>query len=73
MPQLRWILIAAALLSCSSSIIVVMLVGCQQVPVTNRRQVLLSSEASENAMGLTAYQEVLKSEPLTKNEKLLKS
>lgn len=68
MPQLRWILIAAGLLSCSSSIILVML-GCQQVPLTNRRQVLLSSEASENAMGLTAYQEVLKSEPLTKNEK----
>jgi len=67
-PQLRWTLIAAMLLSCSSSITLVML-GCQQVPVTNRRQVLLSSEASENAMGLTAYQEVLKSEPLTKNEK----
>lgn len=37
--------------------------------MTNRKQVLLSSEESENAMGLTAYQEVLKSEPLTKNEK----
>jgi predicted Zn-dependent protease len=45
------------------------MLGCQQVPMTNRKQVLLSSEESENAMGLTAYQEVLKSEPLTKNEK----
>jgi predicted Zn-dependent protease len=45
------------------------MLGCQQVPMTNRKQVLLSSEASENQMGLTAYQEVLKSEPLTKNEK----
>ena len=68
MPQLRWTLIAAMLLSCSSSIALVIL-GCQQVPMTDRKQVLLSSEASENAMGLTAYQEVLKTEPLTKNEK----
>lgn len=37
--------------------------------MTNRKQMLLSSPESENAMGLTAYQEVLKSEPLTKNEK----
>ena len=68
MSRLRWTLIAAMLLSCGSSITLVML-GCQQVPMTNRKQVLLSSEESENAMGLTAYQEVLKSEPLTKNEK----
>lgn len=68
MSRLRWILIAAMFLSCGSSITLVML-GCQQVPVTNRKQVLLSSEQSENEMGLTAYQEVLKSEPLTKNEK----
>jgi len=66
--RLRWTLFAAMLLSCGSSIALMML-GCQQVPMTNRRQVLLSSEESENAMGLTAYQEVLKSEPLTKNEK----
>lgn len=36
--------------------------------MTNRKQVLLSSEAKENEMGLAAYQEVLKSESLTKNE-----
>jgi len=43
--------------------------GCQQVPVTQRKQLLVTSEAKENEMGLTAYQEVLKSEPLTKNER----
>lgn len=68
MSRIRWTLITAMLLSCSSSIALV-LIGCQQVPMTNRKQVLLSTEASENKMGLTAYQEVLKSEPLTKNEK----
>ncbi|MEJ7590963.1 MAG: M48 family metallopeptidase [Planctomycetaceae bacterium] len=66
--RLRWTLIAAMLLSCGSSITLVML-GCQQVPMTNRKQMLLTTEEKENAMGLTAYQEVLKSEPITKNEK----
>ncbi|MDG1895397.1 MAG: M48 family metallopeptidase [Fuerstiella sp.] len=51
-------LVAAALVS----------IGCQSVPVSERRQLLLVSEAEENKMGLTAYQEVLKSEPVTKNE-----
>ncbi len=46
-------------------------VGCQQVPVTNRKQLLVTSMEKENEMGLTAYQEVLKSEPLTKNEKAI--
>jgi len=68
LSRLHWTVIAAMLLSCSSSVTLVLL-GCQQVPMTNRKQVLLSSEAKENEMGLTAYQEVLKSEPLTKNEK----
>jgi len=68
MSRIRWTLITAMLLSCTASVTLVLL-GCQQVPMTNRKQVLLSSEESENAMGLTAYQEVLKSEPLTKNEK----
>lgn len=66
--RIRWTLIAAMLLSCGSSMTLVML-GCQQVPMTNRKQVLLTTEEKENAMGLTAYQEVLKSEPITKNEK----
>lgn len=45
--------------------------GCQQVPVTQRKQLLVTSEEKENEMGLTAYQEVLKSEPLTKNERAI--
>ncbi len=65
---MRWGLITAMLLSCASSVTLVML-GCQQVPMTNRKQMLLTSEEKENAMGLTAYQEVLKSESLSKNEK----
>lgn len=68
MSRIRWVLITAMLLSCTLSTTLV-LIGCQQVPVTNRKRVLLSSEESENVMGLTAYEEVLKSEPLTKNEK----
>lgn len=43
--------------------------GCQQVPVTQRKQLLVTSEQKENEMGLTAYQEVLKSEPLTNNQR----
>jgi len=66
--QIRWTLIIAMLLSCGTSVTLFTL-GCQQVPVTNRKQLLISSEASENEMGLTAYQEVLKSEPLTENQK----
>lgn len=43
-------------------------VGCTSAPVTNRKQLLVMSEEKENAMGLTAYQEVLKEEPVTKNQ-----
>ncbi|MEZ6133046.1 MAG: M48 family metallopeptidase [Planctomycetaceae bacterium] len=44
------------------------IVGCTSAPLTNRRQLLVMSEDKENAMGLTAYEEVLKEEPLSKNE-----
>lgn len=47
---------------------VLFIVGCTTAPVTQRRQLLVMSEEKENAMGLTAYQEVLKEETLTKNE-----
>ena len=48
----------------------VIIVGCQQVPESNRKRVvLLSSEAKENEMGLAAYQEVLKTEKVTSNQK----
>ncbi|MBL8819279.1 MAG: M48 family metallopeptidase [Planctomyces sp.] len=43
--------------------------GCQTAPITQRKQVLLVSEQEENALGLNAYQEVLKSEPVSKNER----
>lgn len=42
-------------------------IGCSTTPVTGRRQLLVMSEDKENAMGLTAYEEVLKDEPITKN------
>ena len=68
MSQIRWTLIVAVILSSGVSA-TLLAPGCQQVPLTNRKQLLLSSEASENEMGMTAYQEVLKSEPLTENQK----
>lgn len=42
-------------------------IGCSTTPVTGRRQLLVMSEEKENAMGLTAYEEVLKEEPVTQN------
>ena len=68
MMRMRWTLIIAMILCCGASVTLFTL-GCQQVPLTNRKQLLLSSEASENEMGLAAYQEVLKAEPLTQNQK----
>lgn len=66
--RIRWAVIVAMFLSCGASITLFAL-GCQQVPLTNRKQLLLTSETSENEMGLTAYQEILKTESLTENEK----
>ena len=42
--------------------------GCQTTPHTERKQLVLMSAEKENTMGLTAYQEVLEQEPLTKNQ-----
>lgn len=53
----------------SSALFTLINSGCQTAPETNRRQVLLVSEAEENEMGLTAYQEVLKTEQVTKNDR----
>ncbi|MEZ6062629.1 MAG: M48 family metallopeptidase [Planctomycetaceae bacterium] len=50
------------------AIILVQVAGCKTAPVTQRKQLLLMSESEENKMGLTAYEDVLKSEPLSKNE-----
>lgn len=43
--------------------------GCTTAPVTGRRQLLTVSEAEENALGLTAYKEVLEKEPVSENER----
>jgi len=44
-------------------------IGCQTVPVTERKQLLVMSEKRENEMGLSAWQDVMKSEKPSLNEK----
>lgn len=58
------------LLACLTVVVggVLFAIGCSTTPVTGRRQLLVMSEEKENAMGLTAYEQVLQEEPLTKNE-----
>lgn len=58
-----------AVAMCLSTFTVLMIAGCQNVPVTGRNQLVITSETKENEMGLSAYQEVLKSEKVTQNEK----
>lgn len=41
--------------------------GCRSVPLTDRRQLLLSTEGSEAQLGLTSYQSILKDEAESKN------
>ena len=55
----------------TSLLIGILVAGCQTAPVTKRRQLLMMSSERENAMGLTAYQEVLQDEPLTKDEQMV--
>ena len=45
--------------------------GCRQAPVTGRRQVLLVPEAKEVSMGLTAYEDVTKKQPLSTNQHVI--
>ena len=45
------------------------MIGCQTVPVTERKQLLVMSEERENEMGLAAWQDVMKSEKPSLNEK----
>lgn len=66
----RW-LAACGFLAGLLLLIIIPIVGCQHVPVTERRQLVLTSQESENSMGLTAYQEILKKEPAAKNEKAI--
>ncbi len=44
------------------------IVGCESVPVTQRRQLLMTSEQKENALGVEAYRTVIEKEPLSKNQ-----
>ena len=41
--------------------------GCRSVPLTERKQMLFSSEGSEAQLGLSAYRQVLKDQPESKN------
>lgn len=59
----------AVLLTAATSVVAISLfvIGCATAPETGRRQLLTVSAAEENKMGLTAYQQVLKEEPVTQN------
>ncbi|MCA9085745.1 MAG: M48 family metallopeptidase [Planctomycetaceae bacterium] len=59
------LLVGLAVMSIAAPIL--FLLGCQTAPVTERKQLLIMSESEENQMGLTAYEQVLKEEPVTKN------
>jgi predicted Zn-dependent protease len=43
-------------------------IGCRTTPVTGRRQLLVVPESQEIAQGLSAYQEVVSKEPVSKNQ-----
>jgi predicted Zn-dependent protease len=43
------------------------LCGCASAPITGRRQLMLVSESQELALGLQAYREVLREEPITRD------
>ena len=53
-----------------ASILVVLLFACQTVPVTGRKQVILLSASEENRMGITAYNQVLQEEKLSKDRRI---
>ena len=61
--------VVCALLLCLGIPALLTFAGCQTAPVTQRKQLLVTSQENENKLGLTAYEEVLKTEPLTKNER----
>ena len=65
----RSVPVVCALLLCSGIPALLVFSGCQTAPVTQRKQLLVTSPEKENEMGLTAYEEVLKTEPLTKNDR----
>ena len=71
-PRLSTFISSAFIFSTLTGLLIgFLVVGCQTAPVTERRQLLMMSSERENAMGLTAYQEVLQDEPLTKDEQMV--
>lgn len=44
------------------------IIACYKAPVTGRNQFIILSEAQENEMGLTAFNEVLKNETISTNQ-----
>ena len=63
---LQWMLLSIALATPA-----LFWVGCGTAPVTGRRQLLITPESQEIAMGVSAYQEVLKQEPLSQDSKFV--
>lgn len=51
-------------------LVVIIVLGCQSTPVTGRKRLLIVPQGHETALGLDAYQEILKTEPVTKNEQI---
>lgn len=45
--------------------------GCRTTPITNRKQLLLLPEKQEIAMGLTAYEEAVKQDPPSTNQRVI--
>lgn len=46
---------------------VLLLTGCATAPITGRRQLMLVGAAQENALGVEAYRQVLRKEPVTRD------
>ena len=66
--SLRSLIVCCTLLIGMFSGLLTLISGCQTVPMTERRQLLLMSEESENEMGLAAWSEVLEQEKPSTNQ-----
>lgn len=66
--SLRSLIVCCTLLIGLFSGLLTLISGCQTVPMTERRQLLLMSEESENEMGLAAWSEVLEQEKPSTNQ-----
>jgi predicted Zn-dependent protease len=73
MPNLRRRCISwyqAGVLALLLGATVLLLHACQTAPVTGRQQLILISQAEENQMGATAYQQVLSEEKVSTNPQI---